>query len=219
MTYKHYLYSNDLSLDSKVLCTGEDSYGFWIRMDRTIFHPQGGGQLSDEGTIGGIKVESVKHSDDGNINHYINKKCINFDLFEKEVSLSVDANARVLHSSLHTAGHLISAIIEKSFESLIAIKGHHWPNESRVEFECNGDRYDISIIKETLNNSLKVYTDKNHKVSISIEPDGMRMVTIGDLKSVPCGGTHVHSLGAIPNIFTKKIQYKKGNLKISYGLN
>lgn len=28
----------------------------WVELNETIFHPKGGGQLSDEGTINGIKV-------------------------------------------------------------------------------------------------------------------------------------------------------------------
>ncbi len=39
-----------------VLSCAEDKRGYAVVLDRTVFFPEGGGQLSDRGTLGGVKM-------------------------------------------------------------------------------------------------------------------------------------------------------------------
>lgn len=50
------LYEQDSMLKSclaTVLSCAEDKRGYAVVLDRTVFFPEGGGQLSDRGTLGG----------------------------------------------------------------------------------------------------------------------------------------------------------------------
>ena len=53
------LYEQDSMLKSclaTVLSCAEDKRGYAVVLDRTVFFPEGGGQLSDCGTLGGVKM-------------------------------------------------------------------------------------------------------------------------------------------------------------------
>ena len=53
------LYEQDSMLKSclaTVLSCAEDKRGYAVVLDRTVFFPEGGGQLSDRGTLGGVKM-------------------------------------------------------------------------------------------------------------------------------------------------------------------
>ena len=47
-----------------------DDDGHWVRLTRTVFHPQGGGQRCDVGTINGAPVPRVA-ADGESIKHYL----------------------------------------------------------------------------------------------------------------------------------------------------
>ena len=98
----------------------------------TLFHPQGGGQKADRGTIGGRAVTHVAHADGGEVNHYLDST--DGLSVGDAVEIAVDAEWRQLNARWHTAGHLIAAVVEKLFPTLQGVAGHHWPGEGRVEF-------------------------------------------------------------------------------------
>ena len=71
MTEKRYLFEHELAGASRVTAVGEDERRHWVRLDRTWFHAQGGGQKADQGTISGAEVVHVAHAEDGEVNHYL----------------------------------------------------------------------------------------------------------------------------------------------------
>ena len=132
MTKLRYYDSDELTMNAQVLdCSPADDGKFRVTLAETLFHPQGGGQLSDQGTIAGVKVERVIHEGDKVIH-----------ITEKEVAIGdalieVSPEIRMLHARLHSAGHLISGVVEQM--GWYASKGHHWPGEGRVVFEPRGN--------------------------------------------------------------------------------
>lgn len=85
-------------------------------MEETIFHPQGGGQPSDQGVIefndSIFTVEKVSKNKDGTIQHFgkfQNKEKV-FKNKDK-VTLKIDKNFRILNVRLHSAGHLIDVAV------------------------------------------------------------------------------------------------------------
>ena len=70
MTEKLYYQNSHLfAFDAKVLDCRAEKKGYSVVLDRTAFFPEGGGQLADTGTLGGVRVTDV-HEKGGEIRHY-----------------------------------------------------------------------------------------------------------------------------------------------------
>lgn len=211
MTIKKYLEDALVtSLTAKILSIthGETTI---VRLDKTIFHPQGGGQKADRGRIGAAMVIHVAHNA-GNIDHHIEGGA---DLEEgMVVVLDVDASWRQLNSAFHTAGHLIASVVENIHSQLHAISGHQWPGEARVEFEGNIPIDDISLSE--INSKLLQDIQANLGVQIIGDPFKDRFIKIGDYSAIACGGTHLSNLGKLSSTVVKSIKSKNGRIKMSY---
>lgn len=210
MTVKCYLLNSEITGKARIanIQNGEKTI---IRLDRTWFHPQGGGQKSDRGTIGSVPVLHVSHNN-GEIDHYV--ETIALFSVGQEVEIVVDREWRLLNAKYHTAGHLIAALIEDHFPKLQAISGHHWASEARVEFV--GNRPDAEQVKDFLPTALAEAIAKNLPVRICGNPLNDRSIAIGDYPAVPCGGTHVEWLGILGKVEIAKVKVQQGKLRISY---
>ena len=109
-----------------VIEVGGDGRPF-VRLSETLFHPQGGGQKADRGTVGGRAVTHVAHADGGEVNHYLDSTDGLSD--GDGVEMVVEAEWRQLNARWHTAGHLIAAVVEKLFPAVQGVAGHHWPGD------------------------------------------------------------------------------------------
>ncbi|CAL5869935.1 uncharacterized protein PFLUO_LOCUS4168 [Penicillium psychrofluorescens] len=124
----------------------------------TIFHPQGGGQPSDEGTMTAIKTECyvpamesvpdievraarMDAMNEGRVLHLVrfinNTECNNIHPGDC-VEQMVNAEKRLLYSRLHTAGHVLGSAVRHLLEDKIAdfdeLKASHFPESSSCEF-------------------------------------------------------------------------------------
>jgi alanyl-tRNA synthetase len=212
LTTKDYLFDPKLTASAIITAIGQDNGQSWVQLDRTIFHPQGGGQKADRGSIQDIPVSQVVHSD-GSVNHYLEST---EDLqIGQLVSLYVDSDWRLANSQLHTAGHLIAALLEKRFPNLTPVSAHHWPGESRVEF--TGDNLPTPEVIEThLTAALQKAIQDDLSLAVLGSSTTVRSIQIGTFGAVPCGGTHLQNLGQLNNVNLTGVKIKKGKLRISY---
>ena len=232
-----YLETGNHEGKSTILSHSKDELGFYIVLDQTLFYPQGGGQPSDSGSIEAstherISVQKVKWVN-GEVRHYVDRDCT--DIAGQTIQCHIDPHGRAFHSKLHTSGHLISNLVEKSYPNWRAVKGHHFPKECYVEFKCKiGQERDLSA--ESLNNEVKQFLEtpvftQSDQVSpgalktlcpeIHFEaPDNqpIRVVRIGDFSFSPCGGTHVESTKELQGLIITKTRVKKNTLKVFYDL-
>ena len=209
MTEALYLTSDDLECTARVLSCGETQEGLWaVVCDRTVFHPQGGGQPSDIGRMNNVGVRKVIHTPDAII-HLCEAP------LEGEVSMAVDGKTRRLHSRLHSAGHIIGFVGDEY--GWHATKGNHFPGESRVVFEPQNPEAIQLTEAEVLQSEVNALISKKLERRIT-EIDGLRYVTWGDLRAYPCGGTHVANTEEIGKVCISKIKMKKGQITVSYSL-
>ena len=101
MTELLYFSSDQLNTQATIQTCREGREGYEVTLDRTTFHPQGGGQPSDIGHINELIVTKVI-AKGGDVVHFVNEP-----IAIGSVTLRVDAHARNLHSRLHSTGHLI----------------------------------------------------------------------------------------------------------------
>ncbi|MDR0235291.1 alanyl-tRNA editing protein [Acinetobacter sp.] len=202
------LYLSDLtSANVDVLSCELNQDGlFAVRLAQTPFHPQGGGQPSDLGTINDVDVVHVVQQA-GDIIHYC----------QHEISLGqafaqVAQNERLFYSRLHSAGHLIGHIMQGF--GWHPVKAQHWPEDAKVQFTQSENAQDIdqihlqAICQQYIRSNLPRITQQNEQ--------GYREVGFGDLPKFPCGGTHVQSLSDIGCIEITAYKIKKAKLTVSY---
>ena len=84
-----------------------------LLLDQTCFYPSGGGQPSDTGTINGIRVNDVIKLDSGEIVHILE----NTAGIEKGMTVNgnIDWGRRYRLMRLHSACHVVSGVMAKSF--------------------------------------------------------------------------------------------------------
>lgn len=183
-----------------------------VQLDTTIFHPQGGGQPSDIGSINDFPLIKVYEDVNSAIWHVLE----NPPEFKTgdEVRLKIEEEPRKLFARLHSAGHLIAHVAEQEFTGLKAIQGHHFPNEARVEFIYT-TAPDMSIFKEQLSTALQKVIASNVKVITTFD-DNIRKITFGSYAPTPCGGTHVQSLSEIGAISIRNTKNKDGKIRVGY---
>ncbi|QCP54708.1 alanyl-tRNA editing protein [Trinickia violacea] len=206
MTERHYLHSDKLEMHASVVsCSPAEDGTYQIVLSATLFHPQGGGQPSDLGTIADAKVIRVSQAGDDVIHH------CDRSVAAGDVDIKVSAEPRALHARLHSAGHLISYCGEPF--GWRAVKGHHWPGEARVIFEAEdgAPAFTADAIEQQAN--AQIASDAARHVSQEGET---RKVGFGHLPAYPCGGTHVASLGIVGRVRILKVKEKKGQLWVHY---
>ena len=222
------------SCPAKIQATHQDSEGSYMLLDKTIFYPQGGGQPSDQGTIiaGGliIPIQKVKHVEN-EIKHYTDRSYSH--LVGQNVECAISKETRLLHSKLHTAGHLISHIVEKLHPNWSAQKGHHFPKECYIEFISKAEDLEACAFEE-INQEIKQCIYKNYSIeTLDTSKDefskfcpnidfaipntpSIRLMRIEGFPYQPCGGTHIKGLEELAGLEIIKFKRKGKTLKVHY---
>jgi misacylated tRNA(Ala) deacylase len=211
------LYLNDSYIkefDAKVLKNDAGK----IILDKTAFYPESGGQPCDFGKL--IKksdnsefvVSSVK-KEAGEIVHYTIDGLKQGD----EVTGKIDWDRRYKLMKMHTAAHIVSAIINLQTNALIT--GNQLGLEkSRIDFDLeNFDRNALKDYFTAANDAVKwdlpvvihfttrdaLLNDKKLCKLVKGIPEGIneiRVVEINIFDKSACGGTHVKRTGEIGTI-------------------
>jgi Ser-tRNA(Ala) deacylase AlaX len=184
----------------------------FLRLDSTLFHPRGGGQRADIGTVDGIPVLDVVKGEDEAVLHRVSDGS-RFETGQR-VRIIIDRQSRECNSAFHTAGHLIAGLVEQIAPQLTATQGHHWPGEARVEFSDTFE--DTHGLERTLAAHLRDAIESDAPVVLAFEPPHSRLVTISGFAPVPCGGTHVSSLAQLGEVHLRNIKVKGGRLRVGY---
>jgi alanyl-tRNA synthetase len=209
-TLKSYLAEDSLSACATVTELLEN--GRIIRLNRTLFHPQGGGQRADSGTIGGVVLTGVRHAGNGEVDHHLSSTLTQG--IGSNVELVVDKGERVKNSRYHSAGHLIASAVESFGEGHRAVQGHHWPGEARVEFE--GSEFLPTFNSRTLQDTIDRLVKEDLDFQITGDPYSSRALQIGNKIAVPCGGTHVKKSSELIGLLIVKMKVQKNLLRVSY---
>ncbi len=208
-----------------------------IRLDRTVFYPTGGGQPGDSGVLrfDGLEVrikDTVKG--DGGPDDVIHVPEDGQDLPTPGTAVEavIDWDRRYRHMRMHTALHLLCAVVPGSVTG-----GQIGADKSRLDFNVPAESLDKDAIAEAVNRLIAAdtpvgtqwITDEDMAAkpelvrTMSVKPPTgsgrVRLLNVEGVDLQPCGGTHVARTGEIGGIEVTKIENKgKQNRRVVIAL-
>lgn len=195
------LYQTDTYLfncEAKVLAVEPNAKGdgWVVVLDSTCFHPQGGGQPADTGTIAALDaggggntsfaVAMVKKDPSGVVLHEGSSQPPPSVAVGSRVKCVVDEKGRVFNSRVHSAGHLIDVAMTKSgmADKLRPTKGYHFTPGAYVEYDGKLDAAE----REALVPKLQAAMDEliGEQIATRVETvDAQKLDTVCPLNALP----------------------------------
>jgi len=229
-------HSDVLRVETEVL----DAAPGRVRLARSPFFPGGGGQLADRGVLrwsgGEAAVTGFEPADDGAWWHLLAEPVAPAGAVEA----LVEPGFRQLMRELHTAAHIVNALVFREFDGAL-ITGAQLGDDgtARMDFDLPGADTDrLRALEGPLNDviaqdlSVRIgwmpmadaAAERGLIRTRSVAPppttDGqVRIVEIAGLDRQACGGTHLDSTGAMRPLRVLKIDNKgRHNRRVRIGL-
>jgi misacylated tRNA(Ala) deacylase len=195
-----------------------------ITLDRTVFYPMGGGQPGDTGVIrwpsGSATIVDTRYGDGGTIVHLVDEDSP-LPAVGDRVHLEIDWERRYRHMRMHTAMHLLGAVLQYGVTG-----GNISGEKSRLDFDMED-----TVDKEAVGAAMQELVAADHRVScrwitdeeldanpalvrtMSVQPPRgkgrIRLLEIEGVDLQPCGGTHLRSTAEVGKVRIGKVE-KKG---------
>ena len=194
--------------------------GFQVRLDRTAFYPEGGGQPWDTGYLNQVRVNKVLEQE-GDIWHFVE------EALEPgtEVTGKIDWERRFDLMQQHSGEHIVSGLIHERY-GYNNIGFHMGAETITIDFDGEIPEEELREIEYRANQ----YVWKNHPIQITypskeeleiLEYRSKKELT-GQIRIVAwpgadvcaCCGVHVKSSGEIGQIMLLSSQRAKGGVRI-----
>jgi len=195
--------------------------GYEVVLDQTAFYPEGGGQPTDTGLLGGVRVLEV-HEKGGEVVHYLEEPLQPGD----KVFGKIDWDNRFIHMQEHSGEHLVSGLIHAKY-GYDNVGFHMGTDEVTIDFNGLIEWDDLLEIEKKANSmiwdNLEIYADFPDKEELDALDYRSKKELTGDVRIVKipggdicaCCGTHVKRTGEIGLVkFLSMIHYK-GGVRIS----
>ena len=208
--------------EAEATVTALDERG--VRLDRSIFYPTGGGQPGDTGSLrwdgGEARIVDAVKADGADVLHVLAPDAPRPAVGTKLHS-TLDWDRRLLHMRMHTALHVMSAVIKGNVTG-----GQVGADKSRLDFNLEGEVPAKEWVTEEINKLIALdrpvtpqwITDEELTArpelvkTMSVRPpmgaDRVRLLAIEGIDLQACGGTHVARTGEIGRVECIKIENK-----------
>lgn len=226
MTVK--LYENNSllkSCQSVVTACTESKGKYLIELDQTVFFPEGGGQLSDKGTISDAKVSHVAEKD-GHILHECDKPLAVGSMVEAKLDWMV----RLDRMQQHLGEHILSYAFWKLFKANNV--GFHM-NEDNVTIDLDKEMTPEELLKaEHLTNeiiwdnrpvsvnymdSTELEAHKNEMRKFNDKLTGiLRIVSVEGADICTCCGTHPPFTGMVGSVKIIRSDKHKNGCRVEF---
>jgi misacylated tRNA(Ala) deacylase len=195
-----------------------------VRLDRSLFYPTGGGQPGDAGVLrwdgGEAKIVDAVKADGGDVLHVLAADASRPEVGAR-VRTALDWDRRYLHMRMHTALHVMSAVIKGNVTG-----GQVGADKSRLDFNLEGEFPAKEWVTEEVNRLIALdrpvtpqwITDEELAArpelvkTMSVRPPmgagRVRLLSIEGVDLQACGGTHVARTGEIGRVECIKIENK-----------
>ncbi len=200
-----------------------------VMLDRTVFYPLGGGQAGDAGVLAlddgrALAIaDTRKGAAPGSIAHIAapdQAGLLASLALGQRVVARIDWTRRHRHMRLHTATHLLCAVVEKPVDGCSITAGY-----ARLDFHMT-EPLDKQAVGEGLSRLIAADHAVQHRWisdaelddnpqlvrSMSVQPPRgtgrVRLLEIAGVDLQPCGGTHVARTTEIGQLVVTKIEKK-----------
>lgn len=207
--------------NARVLECEEKNGTYRIRLDRTAFFPEGGGQPGDRGWIDTALVSDT-HEKDGEVWHYADRPLA----VGAEVQGRLDWAFRFSNMQNHAGEHIVSGLIHAKYG--YDNVGFHMGSEA-ITLDINGELTEEQIqeIEAEANRAIEenipiqaMFPSKDALAQMTYRSkkalDGdVRIVEISGYDRCACCGTHPSRTGEIRLIKILSVQNYKGGVRIA----
>ena len=195
--------------------------GYETILSQTGFYPEGGGQPSDTGTLGGIRVLDVQEKD-GQIIHFLEQPIEIGSIAEG----MIDWDRRFDYMQQHTGEHILSGLIHERF-GYNNVGFHMGAEEVTIDFDgpmTMEEAEELELLANQVvfdNRPVKVlYPNEEELKTIPYrskkELTGqVRIVEIPGADICACCGTHVERTGEVGLIKVTGIMNYKGGVRMT----
>ena len=196
--------------------TGEK---YTVTLNRTAFFPEGGGQQSDRGYIGGAYISDVQIKN-GEILHFADKPLSVGQAYD----CKLDFDFRFRNMQNHSGEHIISGIVHRlyGFNNV----GFHLGAEMTMDFDGELTRRQLDEIEDLANKAVyenlpvKAYypTDEelkslDYRSKLDLK-ENVRIVEIKGVDVCACCAPHVKATGEIGVIKILDFEKYKGGVRL-----
>lgn len=194
--------------------------GYEIRLDETVFYPEGGGQPYDTGKLNDVEVLEV-HEKDGIVWHYTKEPLE----AGTQVTAVIDWERRLDLMQQHSGEHIVSGLIHETY-GYNNIGFHMGPETITIDFDGEIPESELREIEWKANQ----YVMENHSLEIlwpSADelkelPYRSKKELTGDVRIVlwpgadvcACCGVHVKYSGQVGQIVLVSSMRAKGGVRI-----
>ncbi|HEX8740023.1 MAG TPA: alanyl-tRNA editing protein [Casimicrobiaceae bacterium] len=202
-----------------VLVTGPDG----IVLDRTVFYPQGGGQMGDAGVLVDavgrrVAIVDTRKAEGDSVLH-VPAAGSGLPAVGDAVTARIDWERRYRLMRLHTALHVLSCVVIAPVTG-----GNIAPDKARLDFDIDMSLLDAAKIERETNALIARAVDTETVwitddeldarpelvKTMSVKPPRgagrVRLLRIPGIDLQPCGGTHVKNIGEIGAIRVLRIK-------------
>jgi alanyl-tRNA synthetase len=209
--------------DARVLSSTPSGDRQLVRLDRTAFYPDSGGQPFDTGRLAHVAVLEVSEDDSGEILHLTD-----VPVPEGLIHGAIDWPRRFDHMQQHTGQHLLSAIFLELF-GYATVSFHLGRGISAIDLAAPGVSPDELARAEQRVNQI-IFEDRPVSVRFGtrdelaaagvrkeVQREGiLRAIEIEGVELQPCGGTHVARTGQIGLTLLRKCEKQKRNWRVEF---
>jgi misacylated tRNA(Ala) deacylase len=194
-----------------------------VRLDRTVFYPTGGGQPGDSGTLSFAdgRVAQVTEAIKGDGVVHVLAPDAPRPAVGDRVTAAVDWDRRYRHMRMHSALHVMSAVIKGNVTG-----GQVNADKSRLDFNLEGEVPSKEFVTEEMSRLIGLdrpvaaqwITDEELQArpelvkTMSVRPPSgagkVRLLSIEGVDLQACGGTHVARTSEIGRVECVKVENK-----------